>query len=519
LFVATLEGLATVEVGDVVRLEGRVEERSWGLELPVTRLFATSLEIGQRRRETPAPVVIGEGGVTIPQPEIAAPGLEAFNTALFSADAFESLEGMLVRVNDPVVVGPTSRYGEVVVLTDLGRSAMQRTRRGGVRLLEHNVNPQRVVIDDRLVADPAHLLVGDELAGPVDGVLHYTYGSYKLLNTEPLPEVRRSGLGRERTTLAADDSHLTVATFNLENLSAVSEEREFACLASIVADRLGAPDIVAVQEVQDDTGPEDDGTVSSERTLELLVRAVEAAGGPRYEVRFIDPADGGDGGQPGANIRTAFLFNPARVDFADRERCPGYPRTEIDERGVLTCSPGLVDPDHPAFGVWEGDRSGSRKPLVGEFHFAGEPVFLINLHLSSKGGDDPVFGRRQPRVEVSSRRRTEQAQVVANFVEEIVRSNADARVVVLGDLNDFENTEPVKALEDAGLEDLVTRLPLDIRYSFVYLGNSQVLDHILVSEALAGDAEVEMVHVNAEFPAADRASDHDPVIARFRLAP
>jgi predicted extracellular nuclease len=107
--------------------------------------------------------------------------------------------------------------------------------------------------------------------------------------------------------------------------------------------------------------------------------------------------------------------------------------------------------------------------------------------------------------------------VVADFVNELTANDKDARVVVLGDLNDFENSEALLALEAAGLEDLVKRLPLKDRYTYVYLGNSQVLDHVLVSEALAAGAEVETVHVNAEFPAADRASDHDPVIVRLSI--
>jgi len=105
--------------------------------------------------------------------------------------------------------------------------------------------------------------------------------------------------------------------------------------------------------------------------------------------------------------------------------------------------------------------------------------------------------------------------VVGQFIEGLLEIDPDARVVVLGDLNDFENSDPVSVLETAGLEDLVKRLPLENRYSYVYLGNSQVLDHILVSEALAVGAEVEMVHVNADLPASDRASDHDPVIVRL----
>ncbi len=107
---------------------------------------------------------------------------------------------------------------------------------------------------------------------PVEGILHYSYGSYKLLNTKPLPEVSSGGLARERTSLTGDASHLTVASFNLENLSAVSEGEKFERLAAIVAENLGAPDIVAVQEVQDDTGPEDDGTVTAARTLEMSGR-------------------------------------------------------------------------------------------------------------------------------------------------------------------------------------------------------------------------------------------------------
>jgi predicted extracellular nuclease len=407
---------------------------------------------------------------------------------------------MLVRVEEPIVVGPTSRYGEIVVLSDGGKDAALRTARGGLRLLEDNINPQRIIIDDRLVPDTPELEVGDRLTGPVEGVLHYSFGSYKLLNTAPLPEAGGEVLARERTGLTGDGSHLTVASFNLENLSAISEAEKFESLASIVAHNLGSPDIVAVQEVQDDTGPEDDGVVSAKRTLELLVEAIEAAGGPRYKTRSIDPGNNADGGQPGGNIRNAFLFNPSRVDFVDREG-----------------SPGLVAPDNPAFNRNGEERGGSRKPLVGEFRFAGAPVFLVNLHLRSKGGDDPVFGRRQPRIESSSPRRTDQANVVADFVREVTKNDMSARVVVLGDLNDFENSRPLRVLEEAGLEDLVKRLSLENRYSYVHLGNSQVLDHILVSEALANDAEIEMVHVNAEFPAVDRASDHDPVIVRLSI--
>lgn len=515
LLVTAVDGLPTVEVGNLVRLDGRVEERSWGFELPVTRLFVNAIEIVARRRSLPLPVVIGEGGVGIPQPDVASLGLATFDPGRYAADALESLEGMLVQVEEPVVVGPTSDHGEVVVLADRGRSAIQRTTRGGLRLLDDNPNPQRIIIDDRLVHEVPDLRVGDALTGPVQGVLHYSFGAFKLLNIEILTDVRRGELEAERTELVGNASHLTVATFNLENLSAVSDASKFADLATIITENLAAPDILAVQEVQDDSGPEDDGTVSAARTLERLVAAIEDAGGPGYATRAIDPSDGADGGQPGANIRNAFLFNPTRVEFVDRASCPSDFGTELLDGPTLTCSPGLVDPGSPAFAERERGRGGSRKPLAGEFRFAGRPVFVVNLHLSSKGGDDPIFGRRQPRVETTLARRVEQSLVVAEFVEGLLSADPSARVVVLGDLNDFEGTDALRALEAVGLEDLVKRLPIEDRYTYVYLGNSQVLDHVLVSWSLAGVAEVETVHVNAEFPASDHASDHDPVIARF----
>jgi predicted extracellular nuclease len=78
------------------------------------------------------------------------------------------------------------------------------------------------------------------------------------------------------------------------------------------------PDIVAVEEVQDDTGDTDDGTVTANQTLTKLTDAIVAAGGPRYDWREIDPVNDQDGGEPGGNIRVVFLFNPARVSFVAR---------------------------------------------------------------------------------------------------------------------------------------------------------------------------------------------------------
>ena len=71
-------------------------------------------------------------------------------------------------------------------------------------------------------------------------------------------------------------------------------------------------------------------------------------------------------------------------------------------------------------------------------------------------------------------------------------------------------------LQEAGLENLVLRVPSDQRYTFNYRGQSQVLDHLLVTPVLARGAVARVVHVNADRPHAERASDHDPVWARLQ---
>ena len=53
-----------------------------------------------------------------------------------------------------------------------------------------------------------------------------------------------------------------LATFNVENLSPVDPPEKFADLAEIVVDHLQSPDVLALEEVQDNTGPVNDGVVA-----------------------------------------------------------------------------------------------------------------------------------------------------------------------------------------------------------------------------------------------------------------
>jgi hypothetical protein len=121
-------------------------------------------------------------------------------------------------------------------------------------------------------------------------------------------------------------------------------------------------------------------------------------------------------------------------------------------------------------------------------------------------------------VRSSEIQRHQQAAIVNGLVKNLLAVDASASVIVLGDLNDFQFSDTLTVLKDGGvLVDLVDNLPPGERYGYVFDGNSQLLDHILVSHALAGYAhpELDIVHVNAEFAA--QVSDHDPDVVRLQL--
>ena len=220
------------------------------------------------------------------------------------------------------------------------------------------------------------------------------------------------------------------------------------------------------------------GTTDATATWNLLIDAIQAAGGPMYQFRQIDPVNNADGGEPGGNIRVGFLFRTDRgLSFVDRPGGDSTTATQVlstKSQPRLSISPGRIEPGDDAW-------TNSRKPLVGEFRMRGKTVFVVALHFASKGGDDPLFGRFQPPTRISEVQRHAQAQVVNEFVDRILAVDPRANVVVLGDINDFDFSETVNLLEGGVLTTLMDTLPQAERYSYVFEGNSQVLDQILVT--------------------------------------
>lgn len=525
IFVRTGELPSQVIRGERVSVTGTVREsKPRGGGLSVTTLEVETLVDIHRREGSdrlPPPVSLGAAGRPVPSGAVDDDGMESFDPATDALDFWESLEGMRVRIPDPLVIGATTRYGEISLLPDGGRSVDgPRTFRGGLLLEPGDPNPERIQAVFEPPSEAPLVGTGDRLRGSVTGVVTYSFGMYQVrLDPETSFEVRRRESERDVVDVRRDGNRLTVATYNVLNLSVADGEERFLDLASSLVEDLGSPDVVALQEIQDDSGPADDGTVTAERTLDRLVAAVRDAGGPSYRWVQIDPVDNADGGRPGGNIRVAYLVDPARVVLSGGPAGGARTAVGVETRdGVahLDRSPGRIDPGHRCFGAPENE-GGSRKPLALETRVRGKTLFLVNLHFTSKGGDDRLFGATRPPVRRSEPRRLCQARVVAGFVESLLEADPEARVVVLGDFNEREYGKPMEPFRRIGLANLTSRLPLEERYSYVYRGNSGILDQILVSPILAEDAEIDAVHVNADLPYSEAVSDHDPLVARLAL--
>jgi hypothetical protein len=419
---------------------------------------------------------------------------------------------MRIEVAGGTVTGPTLGHDELVLLP-AGSSAAARTAKGGLLLTEAGPSLERVLVSGRLAGGLPRLAVGDRIVAPVVGVVDYSYSNYKLLALAPIVAERAPDRCRESTRLAG----LTLATFNVENLSAADSESRFARAAEVVAHRLGAPAIVALEEIQDDSGREGgDGVVSSERTLGRLVDAVVAAGGPRYETIVIDPELDREGGVPGGNIRVALLYDPVRVGFERRGAATALDATEPTvARGELrlTLNPGRVAPRASSFTMTSGE--GVRRSLAAEFRVDGRSLFVIANHWSSKFDDDRAFGAVQPPRRPTGAKRRAQAVEIRAFVERLLELDPRARVAVVGDLNDLPWSAPIEQLSAPPLVNLVGRLPVADRYTYNFEGSAQAIDHVVVSPSLADGAEIEALHVSSDCPEGVRASDHDPVIVRL----
>ncbi|WP_232713530.1 lamin tail domain-containing protein [Bacillus xiapuensis] len=512
-----------IREGDLVSVTGKVSEYAIDgfsdrqkTDLKTTQINVRNdqggeVDVVEKGVELPDPIVIDERN--LPADKIDSDQLEKFNPDTDAIDFWESLEGMRVQVGNVKAVAP-QEHGDLVTVLE---SSETNSLHGGVLLEENDQNAERIQfrLEPNRSARDFEVATGDQFKGPIEGVVGYSFQNYKIyVELDKMEAAHVKGEAKpEQTTIAKDEKKLTIASYNLENFSnndkTTSNEKAQKLARAIAAD-MQSPDIVGVTEVQDNNGP-DGGDSKADQSYQRLIKAIADAGGPDYQYVNIDPVNDQDGGQPGANIRVGFLYNPDRVSLT-KGRPAGEATTAVGyENGKLTYNPGRIAPTNEAF-------NSSRKPLAAQFDFQGENVIVIANHWNSKGGDTPLFGLQQPPVYKSEEQRKKIAKVVTNFIKEIKTENPDANIVSLGDFNDFQFSDALKIHEGEHMTNMIHKVEERDRYTYVYQGNSQVLDHILVSNNLAAHTKVDILHINADFTdMAGRASDHDPVLVQVDL--
>lgn len=484
-----------VFVGDSVAVQATVSEYRAGTGgLTITELTAPTIELLGYGYDLPEAVLIGQGGLTPPSQVIDNDGLTTYDPTTDGIDFWESLEGMRVTIDNPLVVSNTTTdsFAETDVVASLGQGATGVNDRGSITISKGDFNPEKIQLQgDSTIFDgfTAGYSIGDQLSS-VTGVVNYAAARYEVIVTEAVTVTKDVTLAKEVSALAGGANQLTLATYNVENLDA--SDGKYDVLASNIVYNLRAPDILALQEIQDADGAGRGSDLSGVTTAQGLIDAIYAISGARYGYVEIAPDTANStGGEPNGNIRNGYLYNLDRVSYVE------------GSAELITGSA----------------YANSRKPLVAQFEFNGETITTINVHFTSRGGSDPLWGATQPPADAGDASRTAQAAGVKAYINEHLADNPDLNIAVLGDWNGFAWEDAQTQLTDPAkggvLTDLATALlPSEERYSYMFEGNAQQLDHILVTGGLASKASYDAVHINAQFDG-DRPTDHDPQLALF----
>ena len=521
---ATSEGVyvfapdaADVSQGDLVRVRGTVTEFEGLTEL-------TDVTV-QRCGTSPLPEPVD---VTLP---------------LTSRGDLERLEGMRVRFPQALVISEYfnyDRFGEIVLaqpLQNLERpyqptSYVEPGSPKATDIAELN-NLSRITLDDGRTSqnpDPARhpngdaftldnrFRGGDTVANTV-GVLDYRFGIYRVQPTQGADYEGENPRPDEPEEVGGS---LRVASFNVLNYFTTFGERgaddaeEFerqrtkiiAALAEIDAD------VVGLVELENNGG-------SADSAIQNLVNGLnDELGAGTYD--FIETGVIGTDA-----ITVGMIYKPESVspvgDFAVLDDASF---TDPNNLGEQKNRPALAQ-------TFREDASGGVLTVVANhFKSKGSPC--------GEGDDDPQQGS-------CNDTRLKAANALAKWLATDPTDSNDPDVLILGDLNAYDEEDPIDQLKEGADDalgtpddytDLVEAFEGEFAYSFVFSGEFGHLDYALANEALlpqvTGTTEW---HINADEPdlldydtsfkedAQDalyepntfRSSDHDPVIVGLDL--
>ncbi|KAF2027059.1 DNase I-like protein [Setomelanomma holmii] len=526
-------------VGDSIVIGGRVTEYRSSrdylylteIDRPVLTAIRSSgsavkpLVIGKDTRDPPTEQYSSlDGGAVFGVPNnvslvsVANPTLEPRKYGL---DFWESLTGELVTVKKPVALTKPNSFGDTWVAGNWKLTG--ENDRDGLTMTDKDANPESILIGSPLdgTRNPTTTKMDDDIE-EITGVVTYAFGFYRILPTTAIKVTKRQKPALPKATKLESSGKcdgITIGAYNVENLAPNSTHHPL--LADHIVNYLKSPDMIFVQEVQDDNGPTNDAVASANLTLSTLAAAIKAANGPQYSFTDVVPVDDRDGGQPGGNIRVAYLYKPSLIRLYKPN--PGGPEdvNDVLDGPTLKYNPGRIDPTNEAW-------TASRKPLVAQWEVIynkgsskkADVFFTVNVHFGSKGGSSSLHGDARPPVNGGVQDRIDQNVLTANFVnvQDILSKDKNARVITAGDFNEFTFVEPLKQyVQISGLKDADAAAKVDEleRYTYLFDMNAQQLDHMFVSDALVKKVKYEHIHVNTWPDFSAQVSDHDPSVARL----
>lgn len=430
------------------------------------------------------------------------------------ATHYEAYEGMVVELADlaGIVQGPTKHFAtgerELALLPVALRPYLAGPRvfqvdSTALNALIYLTNELGATLPEAAWGATLQLGTPTATGRQVIAILDYNFGKYQLhlqsgTPIQVLAELSRDERLPEEGTATAPDE-FSLCTFNLYGLGRGSEQwpderaytQQLAKRARTIAETLHGCTIIGLQET---------GTPADAQQLAALLNST-------YGLDYEATALAGPGTQSSEfPLTNSLLTRRGQVQVGQAFLGQG-------------CSPQnyevpVIPGDCPAGEYALFDRP----PLVVDLLVSGPwssplPLTVIVNHWKSKGGDETV----------NAVRRVAQARHVAAIVQQKLNSDPNADLAVLGDLNDYYDSEPIKQVRTSvqpPLIHLYDYLPRLDRYTYIFNGGSQVLDHVLVTPNLARMvALVDPVHSNADFPGAGQeqlqilthASDHDPV--------
>lgn len=492
------------ERGNLLRVDGEcVDFIKHETAKPVTQIRLSSAEI------------LATDGPPVTAIEFTQRLLDLDNAKL--AVLLNSLEGMLISIPaGQTFIAPSNHHGDYVLAMDepTQDDSILRTEQGGA--IVESGNPLRWFPGFR-VANYNHaprLNVGAKLRSEIVGPLNYRADAYQLAVNDPF-KIEQSYIAAQQTSLVPSAGALTIMTLNCFNLDVQLEadsrvinprrdidddwgEGRFHTLAQAVVLYAKLPDIVALQEIQDNDGAELSDVVDASATYAALIETIEQLSGLKYQWVDVAPKVGADGGQPGGNIRNAFLYNPERVD-------------------LVADSVSLIGQQMACF-------TGSRKPLVCEFieRQSQQRLTVINVHLASKRHQASIFAPHDAGIDAKQALRIEQAEAIRERCQQL--EAAHKNYYLTGDFNDTEFSPTLQALETGGAHNLVIHeLAERQRYDYNHRGKLQVLMHGLVNQRLLEQgAQYQIIHGNELIGVvpgeqSDKPSDHAYVIAKVEF--